>query len=219
MSKRKSYATQRPKVKPPRTHAKSNDLIAYQTALRVSVAQSAHLNDSPAIKEVFDDWTAVTDQLGDAENALVVLLQQIEPARSLIGSLRAKYLTQAALFGTTLESVLRDDLPGLQSFGVALQPARGGAPAIVAPVKLRVHPIQKLPGHYTVRWHLVKGAGLYELQRSPEPAAEATYADVYSGTHAEYIDDGPIGEVVWFRVRARGDTASDWSPPVRYVVV
>jgi hypothetical protein len=183
------------------------------------VPQSAHFNDDPGIKTMFDKWTTVTDQLAAADLSLGQALSEVSSARSTEGTLRAQFIATAEAFFGFLQNVFLDDGSALQSFGLAIKGARGPTPVVTVPVKLRVRPIKGLPGHYTVRWHLVKGAGLYEVQRSPDPEAEATFAGAYEGTRAEYTDSGQVGQIVWFRVRARGATVSDWSAPVRYIVV
>jgi hypothetical protein len=219
MAKKKVQAPKRARAKPPPAASKNDALVAFQKNLRISVPQSPHFNDDPAIKTSFDKWTAITDQLATAVVAHGQVLAQLDPAASSVLTLRQEYWAAAQLFYTTVQGVLLDDGPGLQSFGLVLKGARGPSPAITTPLKLRIHAVKGQPGHYTVRWHLVKGAGLYEVQRSPDPEAEATFATTYNGTHAEYGDTGQPGAVLWFRVRAHGNTVSDWSAPVRYVVI
>jgi hypothetical protein len=212
---KKKYSVPRAKAKAPDAHAKTGDLIAFQQALRVSVPQSPHFNADPSIGTTFAKWTSVTDQLALLEQQLVQLLGQVEPIRIAIGSQRAQYMTAAETFISTVQTAMLDDGPGIQSFGLHLKRAPGPTPVPTAPVKLRMHSVKGQPGHYVVRWHLVPGAGLYELQRSTDGT---TFETVYTGKSAEFTDSATVGQTLWFQVRAHGDTLSAWSSPIKVIV-
>jgi hypothetical protein len=218
MAPRKHYL-RRARVKPPSSDASGGALIAYQTALRKSVPASPHFNDSPMIKDVFDDWTAVTERYKKALIAYAAILRAKIPSQSAILALRARYWAQGRFFFSAVEAALLDDRPGIQSFGLQLHADAGPPPVATAPVKLRVCPIKGQPGKYTVRWNRAPGAGIYELQQSPDHALDDTFATAYTGKDAKAVGKGRVGQVLWFRVRAQGNQTSAWSEPVRYLVV
>jgi hypothetical protein len=212
---RETYSVKRVKVKGPDAHAKTTDLVKLQEGLRKSVAESPHFNDDPEIGTTFDKWTAVADQLAAADVTLDQILGLVKPARTAVGRLRAQYMTAAQTFYGVLQNRYFDDGPAVQSFGVQLQSGPGPAPAPTAPAKLRVVMVEKQPGHFVARWHLVRGAGLYELQRSLDGR---TYETVYTGKSAEYAGTAFVGQYLWFQVRAHGDTTSAWSQPLQVLV-
>src|SRR5262249_31443972 len=139
-------------------------------------------------------------QLDTAHGLVVSLRSQLITALGAEGSLRAQYLLTGGLFTSTVRSVFVNNGAAILSMGMEL-----GGPAVPVviswPVDLRVVPVKKQPGHHMVRWHAERGAGIYDLQRSPTPASEATYVTVYSDRFAKFADEGQPGDVVWYRVR------------------
>jgi hypothetical protein len=218
MSIKTKYTLARYKAKMPVGGATIGSLVAFQKALRVTVPQSPHYNDDPNIKANFDKWTAETDLLDAANTALGQALTQVKTQRTAAGLLHSEFFTLGESFMTTIQNVALGNLATLLSFGVTQGGVRGPAATVTVPLDLRIVAVKGMPGHYVVKWRGVAGVGFYEVQRSPDPPAEATYVTSYGGKSPEYSDSGTLGQVLWFRVRARGNVTSAWSTAISYAV-
>jgi hypothetical protein len=218
MSGHNKYLVKRVRVKAPPATTTSPDMVKYQRALRVTVAQSPHFNDDPAIKTNFDKWSTVTDQLDTNHGLISPVESQLVTLRGQEGLLRAQYLLDADLFLTTLRAVFVNNAQALSSMGIQPEVVPAVPHPLTWPSNLRVVPIKGQPGHHMVRWHSEHGAGLYDLQRSPDPPVEATFASVYSDKYVKFADSGTVGQIVWYRVRAHGNGVSAWSPAIAYTI-